>query len=225
MLVGHVDERADADAGRVHGRHEVGDALVLRRVGVGAGEEEAPVRFVRIRGPDLGAVDDVVVAVLDRARLEGGEVGAGVGLGIALAPDDVAGGDAGEELLLLLFVAVDDHGRAGVGHADEARVGRAVVRELFREHYLLHVAHPLSAVFPRPRRRDPTLSGELLREVAREVPALFGQLERVVVPLGWQFGAEEGADLRAERFFFVGKSVVHVGLLFGHRLSQMGHGY
>ena len=79
VFIGHVYERADADAGRVHRGDEVRDAFVFRGFRIGAGEEEAPVGLVSVRGPDLRPVDDVVVAVLDSAGLEGGEVGAGVG--------------------------------------------------------------------------------------------------------------------------------------------------
>src|SRR5882757_12033 len=44
-----------------------------------------------VRGPDLGAVDDVVVAVAHGAGFQRGEVGAGARLGIALAPVILAG--------------------------------------------------------------------------------------------------------------------------------------
>jgi hypothetical protein len=65
----HVREPADRDAGRLHVHQEVGDAAVLRRIGVGASEKDAVVRAVRVRRPDLLAVDHEVVAVLHRARL------------------------------------------------------------------------------------------------------------------------------------------------------------
>ena len=57
---------------------ERGDALVLAplldRVGVGADEEQTPLGDVGARGPDLLAVEDVVVAVLDRERAQVGQV-------------------------------------------------------------------------------------------------------------------------------------------------------
>ena len=40
-------------SGLVHVDDERGEALVLRRVGVGAGEQQAALRLVRHRGPDL----------------------------------------------------------------------------------------------------------------------------------------------------------------------------
>ncbi len=66
---------------------ERGDAAVLRHVGVGAGEQQAPVAVVRARRPHLLAVDDPLVAVAVGAGAQPGEVGAGAGLGEQLAPD------------------------------------------------------------------------------------------------------------------------------------------
>ena len=79
-------ERTLLDAGLVHRHRERGDALVLRHVGIGAGEQQAPVGDVGVAGPDLVPVDDVLVAVAHRARAQRREVGAGVGFAEALAP-------------------------------------------------------------------------------------------------------------------------------------------
>ena len=209
VLVGHVDQRPDGDARRVHRRHEVADALVLRRVRVGARHEEAPVRLVRVGRPDLGAVEHVVVAVLDRSHLQRGEVGAGVGLGVALAPDDVAGEDVRDQLFLLLLGAVDHECRAGVVDADDGRVRRAKVRQLLGKDDLLHERQVLPAVLRRPRGRDPAFAGELAREAVGEVPGVFSQLERIEVPVRGDLGLEEGLYLAAERFFFGREAVVH----------------
>ena len=74
--------------------------------------------------PDLLAVEDVVVAVLHRARAQRSEVGARFRLGVALAPDVGAGEHAGQPALLLLLGAVDDDRRAGHAQADD-QVSRA----------------------------------------------------------------------------------------------------
>ena len=63
---GHLAQRADVDARLVHVDGEVGDALVLRHVGVGAGQQHAEVGDLRARRPHLLAVDDPLVAVADR---------------------------------------------------------------------------------------------------------------------------------------------------------------
>ena len=111
-VAGDLLERLHRDAGRVHVEQEVGDALVLGRVGIGAGQQHHPVGDVGERRPHLLAVDHVVLAVLHRARLQRRQVGAGVGLGVALAPDLLAGEHLGGIALLLLFGAVRDDRRA-----------------------------------------------------------------------------------------------------------------
>ena len=92
----------DLDAVLAHRHEQVGDALVLGRVAVGAGQHEAPVGPVGQRGPHLLAVDHPLVAVELGAGLDVGEVGAGVGLAVALAPQLGAGDDPGQEPGLLL---------------------------------------------------------------------------------------------------------------------------
>ena len=57
------------------------------------------------RRSSLLAVHDVLVAVADRHRAHVREVGAGLGLGEALAPVLVGGEDAGQPALLLLLGA------------------------------------------------------------------------------------------------------------------------
>ena len=153
----HVHEGAHGEAGGVHRDHEVGDALVLRDVGVGAGEAEHVLGHVGERGPDLLAVDDVVVAVADGAGLEGGEVGAGLGLGEALAPHVFAGEDAGDVLLLLLVGAVHEDGgpedRDAEPADEDGRRGRACGR-LHVVDELLHDGHLGAAVLLRPAQGD-----------------------------------------------------------------------
>ena len=109
---GHLLQRADVDTGLVHVAHEVGDALVLGHVGIGASEQHAEVGDLRTRGPHLLAVDDPLVAVADRRRGEAGEVGTGAGLAEELAPRLAAGDGVADVALLLLVGAVHrDRGR------------------------------------------------------------------------------------------------------------------
>ena len=108
----HLLERADVDAGLVDVAHEVGDPLVLRDVGIGAGEEHADVGDLRARRPHLLPVDDPLVAVRDRRGGEAGEVGAGARLAEELAPRLAAGDGVADVALLLLVGAVHrDRGR------------------------------------------------------------------------------------------------------------------
>ena len=71
----------------MHVDEEVADPAVLGRLWVGAAEQNAPVCAMRIGGPQFLTVNDEVVAVFDPSRRERGYVRAGVGFGIALAPD------------------------------------------------------------------------------------------------------------------------------------------
>ena len=83
---------------------------------------------MRERRPDLLAVDDVDVAAPLGARANGGEVGAGVRLREALAPDLLGREDRLEVARLLLLGAVRDDRRPGHAEADHADVRRRLRR-------------------------------------------------------------------------------------------------
>ena len=89
-LAGDLAQRTDLDPVLLHVADEVGEALVLRRVGVGARQEHAPLRLVRIGGPDLLAGDAPAAVLTHRLRLQRGEVGARLRLREPLAPDLLA---------------------------------------------------------------------------------------------------------------------------------------
>ena len=101
--------------GRLHVDDEVRDALVLRRVGVGAGQADAPARELRVRRPHLLTREQPAVVDAHGARLQRREVGAGVGLAEQLAPDLVGGEDRRQPALLLLVGAVREQRRARRG--------------------------------------------------------------------------------------------------------------
>ena len=104
--------------GAVHVDHEVGEALVLRLLGVGAGDEHAPAGQVGQRGPHLLAVDDPLVAVLDGSGRQAGHVGAGARLAEQLAPDLLAGEQRAQVAALLGLGAMGDDGRRAHAVAD-----------------------------------------------------------------------------------------------------------
>src|SRR5262249_42927307 len=66
---------------------EQAQPLVLRRLRLGATEQEAPVGDVGVAGPDLLPVDDQRVALALRARAERSQIGACPRLGESLAPE------------------------------------------------------------------------------------------------------------------------------------------
>src|SRR5438093_6161421 len=131
MVAGHQDERPHGDSRRRHRDEEAADPLVLRRIRARADQQDDPVREVRARRPHLLAVDDEVVALIDGARTEARQIGAGAGLGEALAPDLVGVEDRGEMAALLLLGAPVDESRARQVQAHVAwydgRAGRSVL--------------------------------------------------------------------------------------------------
>src|SRR5690606_19342078 len=154
---------ARRDAGRLHVDEDEGDALLLLRRRVRADEAEDPIALVRVRRPDLLAVEDEVIAVALRAHLDVGEVGAGAGLGIALAPADLAARDLGEVLPLELFAPVLEARRADHCEAET----HAGAREAHRAHLLpedrgVLAAQARAAVFTRPGgRREAALVADV----------------------------------------------------------------
>ncbi len=86
----HLAERSYLDTGREHVDDETGEALVLGQVGVGAADDLADLGVLRARRPHLLAVDDPLVAILDGAGLQAGEVRSRDRLAEELARHDVA---------------------------------------------------------------------------------------------------------------------------------------
>ena len=92
--------------------------------GIGADTEPLVGRALRPAVPDLGAVDHPFLAIARRAGPQAGQVGSGLGLGIAYSADHFALGDQRQPFGLVLLGAVPhDHRRhrcdreVGSGHA------------------------------------------------------------------------------------------------------------
>ena len=109
-LAGHLDQRPYGDAGAFHIDQQIAEALMLGRVGIGPTQQGGEVGAVSVGGPDLGTVDQEVVAPVNRPRLHCGQVGAVVGLGQALAPDFFSRRNPGD-IALLLFRRAPLHQR------------------------------------------------------------------------------------------------------------------
>ena len=86
---------------------------MLGHVGVGAGQQHPEVGVLATRGPHLLAVDDPLVAVLDGAGLQAGQVRTGLGLAEELTPGLLAGHDVAHVEVDLLLGAVGGDGRRG----------------------------------------------------------------------------------------------------------------
>ena len=118
----HVDDRRQSHAGQVHRHDEVRQPLVLRDVGVGACDQDPELGVMAAAGPDLGAVEHVLVAVANGTRGEAGEIAPGIGLAEQLAPVLVAAEDRIEEALALPLRSGEVDRRRRPSDAD--RVGR-----------------------------------------------------------------------------------------------------
>ena len=147
------------------------------------------------RSPGLLAVDDPVVAVQHRLGAQGGEVGAGAGLAVALAPDVLAGEDAGEEALLLRLRAVADQQRAEHDDAMVRRAGDAVALVFLHQDELLGGGQAHAAMLARPGGGEPAMGDQ------GHVPGLcLGPVQAVrrVAEGRWVVGSDEGAHGGAE---------------------------
>jgi hypothetical protein len=206
---GHRLERPDRDARRLHREQQVADAGVLDRVGLGAHQAEDHVGFMRGGGPDLLAVDDEVVAVLDPARLQRGQVRPGIGLRIALAPGQLAAQRRGDVLLLLFFGAQLHQG--GHEHRDalvaDAHVD-AGAAEFVDDQVLLHHVRRRAVAAVLPRHGAPGIAvlqqQPLPGQQGRSGPLAGYCRRRAVAVLG-----EEGAQAVAKDLVFGSQAQIH----------------
>src|SRR5690606_902577 len=76
----------------------------------GADQAEDPVSLVGVAGPDLLAVDQIVIALVLSLGLQAREVAARARLRIALAPADLAARDLRQEALFLFLGAIFEQG-------------------------------------------------------------------------------------------------------------------
>ena len=139
-------------------------------------------------GPDLLAVDDVVVAVTLGDRLQRGGVGAAGRLGDAerLQPQ-FAAGDPGQVLRLLRVVAVPQHGAHRVHLGMAAAAVAAGALDLFQDGRCRRQFQPGAAIF----------LGDQNREIAglrQRVDELL-RIRHLAVELAPVFARELGAEL------------------------------
>ncbi len=200
---GELLDRADLDALLVERHQQEGESVVARRAGLGAGDDEDPVGLLRPRRPHLLAVDDPFAIVEDSLGADGGEVGAGAGLGVALAPLLVDLEDLGEEACLLLVGAELDQRRAEQLLAEVVDgLGRIGAGVLLIEDRLLREAEPAAAVLGGPAEAGPAVLGEVLvpgEALVVRVLAAAGAADTLEVgPLAGEVLVEPAAHLFAE---------------------------
>ena len=98
----HLSYGADFDAGMVERKHERRHAAVLDDIGIGARQEQAPVRELGPGAPHFLAVHYPPGAVANGATGEAGQVGPGARLAEQLAAQDLGGQQRSDEPGLLL---------------------------------------------------------------------------------------------------------------------------
>ncbi len=118
-----VADRPHLDPGSRHVQQEIRNALALRGIRVGAGQQQAPVGVHAAAGPQLLPVDDVAVAVPARRGPQARQIRSGFGFGESLNPD-LAVEDGGQMPAALLVGA---RRRAGSTRRDGCRRTRARV--------------------------------------------------------------------------------------------------
>ena len=211
----HLTQRPHLDAGLVHRAQEVREAVVRRRLGIGAAHDEAPVGAVRERGPHLLTGDDPLVAVEHGTRLDVREIAPGVGLGESLAPQLLDRLDLREEPALLLVGAELDECRREQALPEERDPRRRVrPRVLLVEDHLQGERQRPAAVLLRPRHAHPAVGAEHVLPLDADVPAALvgrpaARAERR--ELAREVLREPGAHLGAEGRLFGGVAEVHVG--------------
>ena len=159
-------QRALLDAGLVHGDDERRDALVPRHVRVGSGQQQAPVGNIGVAGPDLVAVDDVVLTVAGRFRAQRGQVRTGAGLAEALAPTLCSVDHPGQETALQLRAAVPAQAHHQVTQTGPRRGAGA--RQLLVDDHVVHRRQLVPAVLTRPR--HPEEAGRIQRLMPLPLP-------------------------------------------------------
>src|SRR5262245_34665146 len=148
-----------------------------------------------------------MVAVDLGPRLQARQVGARVGFGESLTPDDVATQDPGQMICFLRLAAAGDQRRAGVLQADEPSgdLGGADAGVLLVPDELLHEGGAAAAELLRPRDASPAgvvhaaLPGHVVLAAGTEVGDLRPRVARDV-------GLQPGTSLGTEGLFGVAES-------------------
>ena len=195
---------------------------MLRTVRLGAREHPAPAGVLAPRHPGLLAAQDEVVVVLDRARAQRREVGPGLGLREALAPDLLGRQDRRDVAPPLLVVAEAQQRRPEDVEPDDVdELRRAGRGELLVDDDLLDRRAPAAAELARP------CAADVAGLVARGLPAaqdLHPLVERArevggIEPLACQ----ERPDLGLQRPLLVCRSQSHRTEIVS--VYQRSHGY
>ena len=198
-----VELAGHAHAGRGRRDDDLADATRAALVG-GAGEQAEPVGLDAVGDVELRPVDHPLVAVADRAGLQAGDVGAGVGLGHRDRADHLAP-DRRDEVALLQLLgaeAVQRRGRHVGLHGDRhAHAGGVAAPDLLGEHHREQVVRAPAAVRGVVLEAQEAEVAELREQLVRRHPpvALPPVDVRVDLPL------DERPHRLAERLVLLGE--------------------
>ena len=165
--------------------------------------------MVRRRGPNLLAVDDVMIAIAPCRGLQRGEVRPRARLGKALAPPVVDVGGARQKTSLLLFGAELDQHRADHRDVERGDLRRRRQLVLLEKDHALYRRPPGPAILlgpvegrPAPLVEDALPSDRVLlaRRIAEPHP--LADVVRQMI-------ADEGSELVAKRQLIRGEAQVH----------------
>ena len=171
----------------------------------GAHQAEHLVGVVGMGGPDLGAVEHIVLAVRFGPELQRSQVRAGTGLRVALAPVVLPGQDARKQLRLLRLGAVADQHGAAHAKAHRRQAGRLGGAGFQGPNVAAHQVPSRAAVLSRPAWSHPTLP---MQDSMPANVVLVVQKDAWTQPLRLfqlfaQRGAQKDPHLLAEGFMFV----------------------
>ena len=176
------------DSGGLHVDEQDGDAAVLGRVGFGAREQEAPVGVGRSAGPQLGPVDDVVIAVEHGPGLERGQVRTAAGLAETLAPLEVPAHGGHDELFALLGSAGHHHDPLEMRHAQAGSTDRGGFGV---EDRIVDGGNAAAAPLFRPGLQGVSRVEQQPAPVSLPLPGLLRLVDLLQGPAGQQAGARE----------------------------------
>ena len=202
VIAGERDDRLHAHAGLIHLEQQKRNALLRPALGARAHETEDVIGEMRVRGPDLRAVHDVVVAVAHGARLQTREVRTRSRFRIALAPVVFAGEHLRQIAGFLFFARISEQRRRQQIRALIQHARRTGARAFLAEDEQLRRRPAGAAVLRRPMHRAPAAAIELLLPDTRDraVDEHAGCAPTCIDQLVGQLGFQECANLAAESF-------------------------
>lgn len=196
-----LTQRTHVHAGLVDRHADQRQPDVALGVGVGAAQQQDPVRPLRLGGPHLLPGDDESVPVDDGARAQRGEVRARLGFGEPLAPVLLAGEQRRQEASLLLGRAVGQQRRGDEALTDAEHDPRgAGTGEGLVDDRHLDRRQAATAVRDRPGRAQPASGPEPARPLLDRGRrgAVVGRMRLQCAEAVRRMVVDEGSDLGAQ---------------------------